>query len=938
MSKPLLGAEAISLLKSLYQWTTVDASDIDTDKYLMSKKISEVRLCLISMRERPNLLKLLFSVGGLFIEHTGPLHEDSNLDGFFGLLVEVLYSPSLHVSIPILHLWVRLLGSETYRSAPIVLNYTGQLLELCSNRLIRYESFPEDADEQVITFLNADFDTVPEKHAFLGNYHRFCNNLIELVVESHAEGALPHLLRRATNCLDQFLNQQSPHMLGQGYSKSSLPLLKLDADFSVIEAALRGYMRLIQKQENAEDGQDLGRSTTEFSNFCRHLMDAEFYDPLAHERAIHLILAFGAGPLKKEPYFAVATFYYIIRTRHQSQPGCVTFNSAVEDLQGFCQHQAQRLAMRFPNFLAEDFPNIEKEIASILKSQQPDEQARMRYSAILFIITHRAQHVDQATAESQMQNFLEPLTHQWQERKLNQALTGFGSFCELLGIKDIYHYFLNRNAHQMGNWASQPLDIEGLAFQDRMQQALTTLPLRSTKIILSASIEKLEPGSRQYGMATRLWQNNIPMILPNLLKFISQAQAFHNAENWDIPADQKEIVARILTDRFWQVGISNESRDEFYAKVDSSKKSLEGLASSVRSTIRSVRESGYRLIFYFSQLGEHFYSYKELPEPLSEALFKDSAALSLHQMAMLMEMVKAVIENCPASCRAHFLPPVSRACFEQLDQRLSYEWAKVERRQNAAMHEDGLSQEMRDESILRQLMFASVSMLSGLVGPPKPRTTRDGPIVTSGPANDAESALPIRIFSLQTPEVLQPILVFCNHALRMRDTRSCQSVANILHSLIPEFVDSSPLHVDVREYLSSEVLKSCITSIHDSYFVEMQRELATVIASIVTIYSQMTDTPQSVLCSLPSMSIEKVDRLQRHLFKTKTNHRQQRALVLVFLESLRGVSISEQGKVEKPDPKKIRSAAQERYMTVEIKPKEERQASPELEGISAMFG
>ena len=878
---------------------------------------------------------MLFGVGGLFLERTNPLREGINLDGFFGLLVEVLYSPSLHVSIPILHLWVRLLNSELYRSTSAISSYMGQLLELCSDRLVRYENMPEDADEQVIMFLNFDFDTVPERHAFLGNYHRFCNSLIELIVESYARDALPHLLQRATARLDQFLSTQGPSMLSQHYSKSSITLLRLDAEFSVIEAALRGYMRIVQKEEIAKDRHDSERLTPELGNWCRHLMSVDFHDPLAHERAIHLVLAFGAGPLKGEPAFAIATFYYIIRTHYHTKPECIAFNDAVEELRGFCQHQVQRLAMRFPDFLARDFSNIEKEIASLLERQQPDEQTQMRYSAVLFIITHRALQADRTTAESHLRAFLQPLTHQWQERGLELSLTGFSSFCQMLGIGNIQQYFLKQNAHRIQDWTSQPLDLEGLAYQDQMQKALTSLPLRSTKIMLSISIEKLDPESRQFEMAIRLWQDMTPLILPNLLKFISQAQAFHNPENWDLLPEQKGIVGKILTDRFWQVGISNESRDEFYARVDSSKNTIEGLASSIRSTIRSIRESGYRLIFYLSKFGEQFYSYKELPQPLSEALFKDSGTLSLHQMAMLIEMVKTVIEHCPPSCRAHFLPPVSRACFEKLDQRLTYEWTKVERRQNADIIEDSLGQEMRDESILRQLMFASVGMLTGLVGPPKPHTTKDA---TSAPMDGTESARPIRSFSLQTPEVLQPILVFCNHSLRMRDTRSCQNVAVILNTLVPEFMESSPLHVEVREYLSSEVLKSCITSIHDNYFVDVQRELATVVASIVTTYSQMTDTPRSVLCSLPSISGEQVDRLQHQLLKTKTNHRQQRALVLVFLEKLRGVSVSEQGKVGKPEPKKIRSAVRERYMTVEIKPKEEREASPELGGISEMFG
>ena len=816
-----------------------------------------------------------------------------------------------------------------------MINLTEQLLEVCSSRLIRYESFPEDTDNQTIMFLNADFDTLPEKHAFLGNYHRFCHNLIELIVENHAQAALPHLLQRASMQLDQFLSKQTPYMLDQGYNKSSIPLLQLDAEFSAIEAALRGYMRTIQNESNQED---IEQYISELGGWCRRLINAEFKDPLAHERAIQLLLAFGAGPLKKDSSFAIATFYYIIRTQYQIKPGCVALNSAVEELDSFCQHQIQRLAMRFPDFLASDFQNIEKEIASILQNQQLDDQLRMRYSAVLFILTHRAHQEDPDTAELQLQNFLQPLILQWQNQELDQALSNFQSFCGMLGVSGVQQYFLQRNAHQIEDWTSSVLDKEGEAFQDRMQQALAKAPLRSTKTMLSVSIEKLETGSPQYEMACRLWRSNIPAILPNLLKFISQAQAFHNAENWDLPADMKLLVRKILTDRFWQVGISNESRDDFYAKVDSSKKTLEGLASSIRSTIRSVREAGYRVVFYLSRLGEHFYGYQELPQPLSEALFTNSGALSLHQMAMLIDMVKAIIENCPPSCRAHFLPPVSRACFEQLDRRLSHEWVKVEHRQNANLNEDGLSQEMKDESILRQLMFASVGMLSGLVGPPKPSLMKSAPAAALASTNELESAQSTRSFSLQTPEVLQPILVFCNHALRMRDTRSCQSIANILVSLIPEFLDSSPVHVDVREYLASEVLKSCITSIHDSYFVDVQRELAMVVASIVQQYSSTTETIQAVLLTLPGMTVEKVLNLFRQLHRTRTNHKQQRAVVLVFLDNLRGVSVSEQGRVGKPDPKKIRSAAQERHMIMEIKPKEERQPSPELEGVATMFG
>lgn len=196
----------------------------------------------------------------------------------------------------------------------------------------------------------------------------------------------------------------------------------------------------------------------------------------------------------------------------------------------------------------------------------------------------------------------------------------------------------------------------------------------------------------------------------------------------------------------------------------------------------------------------------------------------------------------------------------------------------------------------------------------------------------------IRSFVLNTPEILKPVILFCTHALRMRDTRSCSFITRVLRSLVPEFDGSSPVAIDVREFISLEVLKACITSLHDSYFVDLQKDLAQLIASIVTTYSSKTETPRQILLSLPSMSSEKVDRALYQLFKAQQNSRLQRALILELLAGLRGVSISEQGKIAKSDTKKLRSALQERYVTVDMQSEGQKERSPDLGGVADMFG
>ena len=195
----------------------------------------------------------------------------------------------------------------------------------------------------------------------------------------------------------------------------------------------------------------------------------------------------------------------------------------------------------------------------------------------------------------------------------------------------------------------------------------------------------------------------------------------------------------------------------------------------------------------------------------------------------------------------------------------------------------------------------------------------------------------MRNYILSTPLVLKPVILFCTHALRMRDTRSCTFITRVLKSIVPEFAGSSDVANEVREFISVEVLKACITSLHDTYFVDLQREFASLIGSIILTYTPRTGTPQQVLLSLPSMTIEKVDRAVKNIYKAANNARQQRALVLDLLEDLRSVSISEQGKIPKADPKKQRSEMQEKYATVNMDSESREPRSPNLEGVADIF-
>lgn len=181
----------------------------------------------------------------------------------------------------------------------------------------------------------------------------------------------------------------------------------------------------------------------------------------------------------------------------------------------------------------------------------------------------------------------------------------------------------------------------------------------------------------------------------------------------------KSVVGNVLSDRFWQAGISEGSKDEFYARVMDKKNTLEGLASTIRGTVRFVRETCYAIIYCMSRLEMQFYGFSELPGPLAQALFQNSFHLSAHQQINLLNLVRYLVDDCPLEQREHFLPPLLAACFQQMDAKINAEWENLERQQAIQAAADALTEEMKSESILRQVTYTAVIMVADFLDPTK---------------------------------------------------------------------------------------------------------------------------------------------------------------------------------------------------------------------------
>lgn len=201
----------------------------------------------------------------------------------------------------------------------------------------------------------------------------------------------------------------------------------------------------------------------------------------------------------------------------------------------------------------------------------------------------------------------------------------------------------------------------------------------------------------------------------------SYAHASHNPNNWaGLPPETRSVVDRVLSDRFWQSGISEGSKDDFYARVIDKKGTIEGFASSVRGSVRFVRETAYSIIYCMSRLDLQFYGNPELSGPLAEAFFADSTWLSTHQQSNLLNLVRYLVDDCPVDCRGIFLPPLLAGCFKQMDIKISGEWSRMDEQQTISVGGDAaLKEEMKSESILRQVTYTAVLMIADFLDPGK---------------------------------------------------------------------------------------------------------------------------------------------------------------------------------------------------------------------------
>jgi exportin-5 len=864
---------------------------------------------------------MLASLSTLVEVNPEPLEATGNLPLYFSLTLEITKHPSLFVSLPVLDVWLRLLRSRTPQFTDIINESMGALLELCTQRTMKFDALPEDSTNPVIAFLAVDCDTLAQRDLILSQYRTACVSTIETVVRRVPVDAIKHILGETANF---FTSLQTKPFSRESYIKPSMDALEADAHFTAVEAAARGCLKWVATHADANDQLNKAienkRSEIEhiFAQWCESGIAVTIPDPDIKRKMLAQIVSLSSKILARYPQTAFSVLNHLLDIRSDKSPSSQQFQDSSKELLETTAYGAQRLATTFADSFLTIYDQLETRIQQIITDEGADLQSR--WLPFLIMIIHRASNLDAETRTVKLRGMIQPIKEAWQDPVIHEAVTNYSTFCTYLGWDKLPDYLHRNKYNEVQDWSEKQLDEEGLGLQQDLLSRNDLIPIRITKALLHATTEKLEEGSPIYAIARTVWGEILPFILPNLLKMLSYATQFHNRETWSsFPPEIQTVIRRILTDRFWQNGISAESRDAFVNKVNNTKNTYEGFGSTVRRTVRTIRTGACDLLLFLSKLGDVFYGIPDLAVPLSQALYENAIGLSAHHFSLLITVSSTLIKGCDIPLREQFLPPILASLFQQLRIKVDAEWDILNRRTEEASADDNLDDEMKNQSILRSMTYNACYLMYTL---------------TNADLFKGDEPTPLAIITGNV-NILEPVITFAASALRVRDYHSVKSTCVVLHDrLIPLYREPSAVH----DYICNDILKTAITSLHEPYFVELQKDLAALILQII---HTDADISASVIASLPVLS-EQPDKVQAAIERIRGCGVEKvgRALVLELLEQIRGVSIHEMGRIGGPKKSKTQAKLLQQYeqqqQEAQVKAAE-RGDSPSLEGVADLL-
>ncbi|KAH3684139.1 hypothetical protein WICPIJ_004869 [Wickerhamomyces pijperi] len=837
--------EGIQLLTNIYNAIQIDEDDIDDELYAFSKKLTEM---IVSLSEHLQVINL----------------ESSDIYNYLKLILQSTNSDSLTVSAVSLNFWGYMLRSND--KTEIIEPVLPELLEVASSKLVNYGDLNEDHISQ--KFIAFDFNSQQESYPFLSNYKKLVDDIVRLTICIKAQDGLV------------WLNQRLEAFFGSDIGASVLASAELDyhdvpfiltvSQLDIIEASVRGIIRWKIWYPNQDYNEKLELLKAEVKILLYKLIELNFKDPVLLKKLCQVTVQF-LPLLDDDAIFRIIEKLIGLSTYKYPEDENDEKYGIIKELRTSCVNELNRIALLIPDKLVNILPDLEGIFEDLLK--QVSNTEAVHFKCFLLVVSQRTEI---ANKTERFVNIVEPEIMAWTDPATVKGLSDLQWFMERLGIVKIASYFDSRGIKPNAKLLDIDIDSQGLELKSELKDRWTKIfPIRTTRLLIQYSIEKLPRDCENFKNLVELWKPRIKPIIPHILQLLYQIQSYHNPSNWnDLPEVVQSFVRDTTVERFWQVGVSIQSRDSFLEESVKAMHTLRDFADSVGQIIRYTREYVYLAIAAVSQLDDTLYNVPDIANIFWRAATGENVGITLHSWKHMINVcLRPLIKNTPVRNVNEFLGALLPQMFTTLDEVLMKNWEKVYiSGLNFDENDQQLSNEMMEEHLLRQVTQVVIRLLVDCVGQYGYKSV----------LSDTQLAIKKLIFANKS--ILAPFLKLMCHIIQFKDTRCTFNVILILRSILNDII---LVDDEVDAFLCEFLTKALLHVLLDDFYKETQHEAAYVLTLLyLGLLKRDLHCSEVMKHFLPNMNATNVSRLEIDLEQSSTL-KEQRNFMIEFIQMVK---------------------------------------------------
>ena len=848
----IFSSEGVAKLADFHRSLVVDPDNLCEQTYTLLKKTVEM---IVSLSE---YLKALLPAKARVDWDKADVH------GYLQLVLATTAHPSPIVLGLLLQMWATMLRYDELSARAPVCDLLMDLLQVAADRTLDYAQLP--AQHVSRRFFDIDFDSLLEAASFLANYRKYNEDIVRITVCKKPEEGMQWLDKRlqaffgsavGAQCItDAYLDEKSEvHIYGT-------------AQFTAIENSIRGVSRWrIWYSGSDLDARNV-RLNTLVEDLGERLLDMQLASPLLIRKQVQTMVQF-APLLKDVSPLMFKVLEKILTTAIFEYPENISDErrEVIRDLRTSCGTELNRLAYIMPELLKNIFGDLEKVVANILEFKKVSSHEIVAFKSFLLVILSRSSISDKDTLFAKI---VDPELAAWALPDTEKGLADLHWFMERIGIVEIAQYFQKRNVTADTNLLDTKIDDEGRQLKSQLTDRwVLVFPIRATRIFIQYSIEKLDHASAEYRNLLRMWRPRVRPIVPHILQLLKQIQAYHNSDNWaDLPAAVVAFLRYSRMERFWQQGVSIQSKETFIEESVRATLTLREFADSVGHLIRYTREYAYLTIGSLLQLEDTLYDMPGIASQLWAALAGDARGVTLHSWKhMINSCLRSVVKNCPVKYVDSFLGELLPKALMGFDQLLDERWDKmyVTGLQLVGNEDDStLSEEMMEEHMLRQLTATAVRFLMDVV-----------PQVNAKAVSDTQLACKRLVCT--NKDVMAPFLQICCRIIALKDSKCSFNTLLVVRSILPAIVSKDD---EVDKYLCCTFMNTLVGVLTDDYFAETHLETATVLTTLYCSLRAKNDLPaQFLLGRLPNVTPQQMANFETLLARLRSLKHQRAALM-----------------------------------------------------------